>query len=203
MLKESRCGLCWLLFSAEAGSEPRLPGRGACNSDLGRKVLISDTNSRIECTLTKLADDTKLGGVVSTPEGWNAIQRDLDKLKTWVHVNLVRFTKAKCRVLQLGWGKLWYQYWLVDEGVESSPAKKDLGLLVDKKPGNVCWQPRRPTIPWAAPPAAWAQGEGGDSAPLPCSAETPWESCVQLWSPQHRTELELWERGQRRMTKVI
>ena len=24
------------------------------------------------------------------------------------------------------------------------------------------------------------------------------ESCVQLWSPQHRTELELWERGQRR-----
>jgi len=24
------------------------------------------------------------------------------------------------------------------------------------------------------------------------------EPCVQLWSPQHRTELELWERGQRR-----
>jgi len=28
-------------------------------------------------------------------------------------------------------------------------------------------------MPWAASPAAWAQGEGGDSAPLPCSAETP------------------------------
>ena len=33
---------------------------------------------------------------------------------------------------------------------------------------------------------------------LPRSAETPRESCVQLWSPQHRTDLELWERGQRR-----
>jgi len=33
---------------------------------------------------------------------------------------------------------------------------------------------------------------------LPRSAETPREPCVQLGSPQHRTELELWERGQRR-----
>jgi len=53
-------------------------------------------------------------------------------------------------------------------------------------------------MPWAASPAARAQGEGGHSAPLPRSAETPREPCVQLWSPQHRTELELWERGQRR-----
>ena len=30
-----------------------------------------------------------------------------------------------------------------------------------------------PSISWAASPAAWAQGEGGDSAPLPRSAETP------------------------------
>ena len=36
------------------------------------------------------------------------------------------------------------------------------------------------------------------SAPLPRSGKTPRESCVQLWSPQHRTELELLERGQRR-----
>ena len=49
---------------------------------------------------------------------------------------------------------------------------------------------------WAI--ASGQQIEGGDSAPLPRSAETPRESCVQLWSPRHRTELELWERGQRR-----
>jgi len=24
------------------------------------------------------------------------------------------------------------------------------------------------------------------------------ESCVHLWSPQHRTDLDLWEQGQRR-----
>jgi len=31
----------------------------------------------------------------------------------------------------------------------------------------------QPTVPWAASPAAWAQGEGGGSSPLLRSAETP------------------------------
>jgi len=38
---------------------------------------------------------------------------------------------------------------------------------------------------------------------LPHSGETPQESCVQLWSPQHRTDLDLCERGPEEATKVI
>ncbi|PKU35634.1 rna-directed dna polymerase from mobile element jockey-like [Limosa lapponica baueri] len=85
-------------------------------------VLVNNIDVGIECTVSEYADDTKLSDVVDTPEGCDAIQRDLNRLEECACVSLMMIKKAKCKVLHLGQGNPQYQYKLGNEEIESIPA---------------------------------------------------------------------------------
>ncbi|KAK4832505.1 hypothetical protein QYF61_023570 [Mycteria americana] len=102
----------------------------------------------------------------------------------------MRFNKAKCRVLHLGWGNPR----LGDEGIESSPEEKDLGVLVAQKANCILGCITRSVT----------SGSREVILPLYSALVRPHlQYCIQLWSPQHRKDMDLLEQVQRRATKMI
>lgn len=65
-------------------------------------IFINYPHDGTECTLSKVADNTKLEGVADTPDSGTATQRDPDKLEKRAMRNIMKFNKGKCSIQLLG-----------------------------------------------------------------------------------------------------
>ncbi|KAK4822655.1 hypothetical protein QYF61_018607 [Mycteria americana] len=149
-------------------------------------------------------DDTKLSGVADTLVGQGTIQRDIDRLERWARLNLMKFNKAKCKVLHLGWGNPKDRYRLGDEWIERSPVEKDWGVLVDGKLNMSQQSAQKANRILGCIKRSVASRSREVIVPLCLALVRPHlEYCIQLWSPQRKKHMDLLERVQRRAMKMI
>ena len=144
------------------------------------------------------------------PKGWNAIQRDVDRLERWTQVNLMRFKKSKCQVLYLGCGSSHYPStsWVM-KGLSAALAEKDLEVPLD---GNYMVMSQQCALP-CSPGSQLYPGLHQKKhfsklrevilPPYSALVRPQWEFCIQMWSPQYRRDMDLLEHIQRRAIKII
>ena len=140
-----------------------------------------------------------------TAERRDSIQRILGKLESWALVNLMRFNKAKCKVLHLSQGNLRYVYKLGTELLESNPDEKDLEVPVEEelKMSQQCVLAAQMVsgIPGSLRTEMASRAR---IVPLYSTLMRPQlVYCTQVWGPQHRKDVKLLERLQRRAMKMI
>jgi len=136
-----------------------------------------------------------VGCSVPSPLWKEGMLTDLDRLERWAWGNLMKFNNAKCKVLHLDGGNPKHKYRLGREWIESNPEEKHFGVLLDEKL-NMTWQYALTAQKANCILSCVRSSMGSRSREVILShystlVRSHLDSYIQLWSPQHRKDMDL------------
>ena len=93
-------------------------------------IYINDLDDNIGGMVSKFADDTKIGGIVDSEEGYLRLQQDLDQLGQWADEWQMEFNLDKCKVIHFGRSNQGRVYSVNGRALGIVTEQRDLGVHV-------------------------------------------------------------------------
>jgi len=169
-------------------------------------IFINDLDEGIRSHILKFADDTKVFQELRDAAECNSLQSDLDKVVTWAEKQQMDFNVKKCKVMHVGKQKDGCSYYMGGMKLLEEEVEKDLGVWIssDMKCSQQCM--------YAFNKASRVMGmikrtirfkEVRIMLSLYNTLVRPHvEYCASAWSPYYKKDKELFEKVQRRFTKM-
>ena len=97
-------------------------------------IYINDIDDNIHSSISKFADDTKLGGACNSKLDHSLIQSDLNRLFEWSEKWMMKFNISKCKVMHFGRSKNtpanFPKYVMNGVVLDEVQEEKDLGVII-------------------------------------------------------------------------
>ena len=170
-------------------------------------IFINDLEKGVLSRLLKFADDTKLLGIVGTPEEVEVLRNDLKLLVNWSKDWQMLFNVAKCKVIHFGSRNAEADYSMEGSNLESITEERDLGILIHNslKVEKQCMKAANAANQMLGMiKRSFTFHEKDVILSLYKTLVRPkLEYCIQAWRPHFKKDINLLENVQRRATRLV
>ena len=170
-------------------------------------IFINDIDEGIRSRIWKFADDLKMMGKVTAQEDIEQIKTDIDKLVEWSEDWQLSFNLDKCKVMHIGSKNKEQGYVMNGKDLKAVLEEKDLGVIVttDFKVGRQCAEAAKKgnRILGMINRTFSCKSKGIVKQLYKSLVRPHLDSCVQVWRPHSKKDIEVLEKVQRRATRMV